>query len=115
MTDLFAVQLELTRKNVSPPKYTQVVNIRKNILSPPARYLDLESYMGYGVHRFIELLKFAASVGVLRKKGSVYWLEDTTQGDICLGRGRSSAAVAIAKSPDLEEEIVRRVICSLGG
>lgn len=115
MTDQFSVQIELSRKDVSAPKYTQVVNIRKNILAPPAQYLELESYMGYGVHRLVELLKFAASIGVLTKKGSSFWLEDTTQGDICVGRGKDAAVKALATSQELEEEIIRRVIQTLGG
>jgi hypothetical protein len=71
--------------------------------------------MGRGVHQIIELLKFSTRLGVLRKKGSSYWFDGGDQGDVCVGRGRDAAVMALAKNQALLDEVVNRAVRALRG
>jgi hypothetical protein len=107
VTDLFVVRLELSREEVSPPEYVQVVRVVANILGPPAQFVRLKSKMGFGVDVLWDLVEVAQGVRVLERRGSHYYLDGNR-----IGSGTSQVITRLRGDKELETEIVRRVLDS---
>lgn len=105
MSDFFDVRLELDRKDVSPPNYTQLINIVANINAPPGRFVELKSRMGYGVDRFADLLYAAWHFGVMEKKGNYYYFYEER-----FGPGEQNSIVKLKDRKDLELAIIKELL-----
>jgi len=89
---IFDQRLELTREEVSEDRFTLVVNIVANTLRPPARFVQLPFIKGEGVDGWRDLVRAAAEVGVLEKRGTWYYCADMkiAQGEEATARSLST-------------------------
>ena len=103
VADGFAMRLELSREDLKDDSYTMVVNVITNMLGPPARYVRLPIRKGLGIDHDLDLVRVAAELGVVDRKGPWYRLYDGGQSH----HGEEAAARALEP-----EEWVRQLLLS---
>jgi recombination protein RecA len=105
LADLFAMRLELTRTDVSETEYTQVINIVANTIGPPATVVEIPAKKGHGADLALDLVRVAGQMGMIERRGPKRYLEDQY-----LGIGEKGAAEQIAYDPDLQLELIGRIL-----
>ena len=80
------------------------VNIVKNKLAPPFQNCEVTMVFGKGIDINEELVDIALELGIITKKGSWYYFQETS-----LGQGKQSALDFILDNEELIEEIKKGV------
>jgi recombination protein RecA len=76
--------------------------IKKNQLSKPHRQAETNIYYETGINYFLDVLKFAGMLGVVKSRGSYYVFEETN-----LGQGIKNALKTLESEPELLDKIVK--------
>lgn len=82
--------------------------IRKNKLSAPFRSYTIPIIFGRGVDKYSDLVEFCTMLGVIKKSGAHYKLDDNA-----IGHGKIAAGEFISKNPDIEQMLIDRVYASI--
>lgn len=104
-----SVRIEIRRID-SIKQGTEIVGNRvrakvvKNKVAPPFRQAEFDLMYGEGISREGCILDLAVEEGVAKKSGSWY-----TYGDERLGQGREAAKELLRTTPDLRDEIEKKV------
>src|SRR5690606_8039005 len=85
------------------------VKVVKNKVSPPFKQAEFDILYGQGISREGGLIDMGVEHGFVRKAGAWY----TYEGDQ-LGQGKENARQFLKDSPDLSDEIERKVKTKLG-
>lgn len=88
VASLFSARFELSRENLSEESYDLVVNIIANTIRMPGLVLKLPVKKGDGVLVDVDILRAAAELGIVEKKGAWFY----GPGGEKLGQGELTAA-----------------------
>ncbi len=76
------------------------VKVVKNKVAPPFRQCEFDIYYGKGVSLAAELIDLGGDIGMVRKSGSWYSVEDER-----VGQGRDNARLWLDEHPDVAERV----------
>lgn len=85
------------------------VKVVKNKVSPPFKIAEFDIIYGEGISRESSLIDMGVENGIVKKSGS--WF--TYEGDQ-LGQGKEKARLLLKETPELADEIERRIFGKLG-
>ena len=85
------------------------VKIVKNKVAPPFQKVEFDILFGQGVSQSGELLDMALELGLIRKSGSWYSLEDQR-----MGQGREQARHYLLENPDTMRSIQAQILAEHG-
>ncbi len=80
------------------------VKVVKNKVAPPFRSAEFDILFNEGISREGDLIDLAADLGIVKKQGSFYSLEDAR-----LGQGRENVKQYLREHPETSDEIERRI------
>ncbi|RNE49344.1 recombinase RecA [Corynebacterium alimapuense] len=85
------------------------MKIVKNKVSPPFKIAEFDIMYGEGISRESSLIDMGVENGIVKKSGSWY----TYEGDQ-LGQGKEKARLLLKETPELADEIERKIFSKLG-
>ncbi|HHU68191.1 recombinase RecA [Corynebacterium sp.] len=85
------------------------VKVVKNKVSPPFKIAEFDIIYGEGISRESSLIDMGVENGIVKKSGSWY----TYEGDQ-LGQGKEKARLLLKETPELADEIERKIFAKLG-
>ncbi len=85
------------------------VKVVKNKLAPPFKTVEFDIMFGEGISKTGELIDLGVKAGIVEKSGS--WL---SYGDQRIGQGRENAKQFLKDTPDIADEIERRIRADAG-
>ncbi len=85
------------------------VKVVKNKVSPPFKIAEFDIIYGEGISRESSLIDMGVENGIVKKSGS--WF--TYEGDQ-LGQGKEKARLLLKETPELADEIERKIFAKLG-
>ena len=77
-------------------------SIKKNKLAPPYRGFTIPLYYGRGFNYTEDVIRFASTIGVLKRRGAYYVFEDTT-----LGAGVVKSGTYLLENPEMLDKIIK--------
>ena len=80
------------------------VKVVKNKVAPPFRSAEFDILFNEGISREGDLIDLAADLGIVKKQGSFYSLDDAR-----LGQGRENVKQYLREHPETADEIERRI------
>ena len=81
----------------------------KNKVAPPFKSAEFEIYYNEGISEEAELVRLGVKEGVLRQQGSFYYFDSQS-----LGQGIEAAKNFLKGSPEIKEEIKKKLLEVLG-
>jgi len=85
------------------------VKVVKNKVSPPFKIAEFDIIYGEGISRESSIIDMGVENGIVKKSGSWY----TYEGDQ-LGQGKEKARLLLKETPELADEIERKIFGKLG-
>ena len=85
------------------------IKVVKNKVSPPFKIAEFDIMYGEGISRESSIIDMGVENGIVKKSGS--WF--TYEGDQ-LGQGKEKARLLLKETPELADEIERRIFAKLG-
>jgi recombination protein RecA len=110
LADMFTTRLELTRENVSDEHYDLNVHVVSSVLRAPASYVRVPVTKGTGVDVWIDLVRAAAEVGVVEKRGNWYYYLGQRLGNGEWQAGQTLQITALGSK--VKQETLRVLTCS---
>lgn len=108
LSDWFDFRFFLSRTDRPEDAYDVRISAVANAGAPPATFVDLPGVKGQGLLPEVDLIRVAASLGVVVRKEGGSWYE--YQG-MRLGQGEMNAYRTVILDPELQMAITRDVLC----